>query len=161
MVFWTITGSPARVPKGTAVIRFARALAVLCLLAAPVGAAPSLEDQVYAIARELMCQVCAGQTVAESNSQLAQQMRDEIRVRVGRGESREQILAFFVGQFGESVLATPPRRGVGLLVWLTPLIAFALGAAILVRFLQSARRRTPNPEPRTPAPGEGELEARP
>lgn len=117
--------------------------AVLCLLAESVVAAPSLEDQVYAIARELMCPVCAGQTVAESNSQLAVQMREEIRVRLRRGESREQIIAFFVGQFGEAVLATPPRRGLGLAVWLAPVIAFVIGAAILVRFLQGARRRTP------------------
>lgn len=118
-------------------------LAVFCLLAEAVAAAPSLEDQVYAIARELMCPVCAGQTVAESNSQLAVQMREEIRTRLRRGESREQIIAFFVGQFGESVLATPPRRGLGLAVWLAPVIAFLLGAAILIRFVQGARRRTP------------------
>lgn len=128
-------------------IRIAIALVVLCLLAVSSVAAPSLEDQVYAIARELMCPVCAGQTVAESNSQLAVQMRDEIRARLQRGESREQIIAFFVGQFGDSVLAAPPRRGLGLAVWLTPVVAFLIGAAILVRFLQGARRR-PSAEPR-------------
>ncbi|HEV8354239.1 MAG TPA: cytochrome c-type biogenesis protein [bacterium] len=128
-------------------IRLVCALAAVCLLAAPAAAVPSLEDQVYAIARELMCPVCSGQTVAESNSQLAQQMRDEIRMRLQRGESREQIIAFFVGQFGESVLATPPRRGVGLLVWITPLIIFVLGAVILIRFLQNARRRSPDAGP--------------
>jgi len=137
------------------VIRLVCALAAVCLLAGPAAAVPSLEDQVYAIARELMCPVCSGQTVAESNSQLAQQMRDEIRARLQRGESREQIIAFFVGQFGESVLATPPRQGVGLLVWITPLFIFVLGAIILVRFLQNARR-SGEPEARGPKP-----EARP
>lgn len=130
--------------------------AVLCAFAASVIAAPSLDDQVYAIARELMCPVCAGQTVAESNSQLAVQMREEIRTRLRRGEAREQILAFFVGQFGESVLATPPRRGVGLAVWLAPVVAFLIGAAILVRFLQGARRRPSSPESQSPNPGRDE-----
>lgn len=122
-------------------IRIAVILAAVCLLTVTAVAGPSLEDQVYAIARELMCPVCAGQTVAESNSQLAVQMREEIRTRLARGESREQIIAFFVGQFGESVLATPPRRGLGLAVWLAPVVAFLIGAAILVRFLQGARKR--------------------
>ncbi|HXF83728.1 MAG TPA: cytochrome c-type biogenesis protein CcmH, partial [bacterium] len=64
---------------------------VAALLAAPVAAAATLEDQVDAIARELMCPVCAGQTVAESSSTLAVQMRAEIRRRLLAGQTREQL----------------------------------------------------------------------
>jgi cytochrome c-type biogenesis protein CcmH len=109
------------------------------------AAAPSLEDQVNGIARELMCPVCAGQTVAESNSTLAVQMRQEIRARLQRGESREQILAYFVGQFGESVLAAPPRRGGYLVLWLAPVLAFALGVYLMIRYLRGATRPRPAP----------------
>ena len=115
-------------------------------LAVPAFGAPTLEDQVDGIARELMCPVCTGQTVAESNSTLAVQMRAEIRRRLARGETREQILAYFVGEFGESVLAAPPKRGAGLALWLAPLAAFAVGLIVMVRYL---RRVTP---PRTPTP---------
>jgi len=115
-------------------------------LVVPAAAAPTLEDRVDAIARELMCPVCAGQTVAESNSTLAVQMRAEIRARLQRGESREQILAYFVGQFGESVLAAPPKRGAGLLLWLTPVATFAVGILLLIRYLRGMTR------PRTPTP---------
>jgi cytochrome c-type biogenesis protein CcmH len=108
-------------------------------------AAPSLEDQVNSIARELMCPVCAGQTVAESNSTLAVQMRQEIRARLLRGETREQILAYFVGQFGESVLAAPPRRGGYLVLWLAPVLAFALGVYLMIRYLRGATRPRPAP----------------
>ncbi|HEY3247995.1 MAG TPA: cytochrome c-type biogenesis protein [bacterium] len=119
--------------------RFACVLAVVCLSAAPALAAPSIDDQVQAVAAELMCPTCAGQTVAESNAPLAQQMKQEIRERLLRGESRQDILAFFVGQFGESVLAAPPPRGLGLVVWLAPLAVFVIGVVILARFLSRAR----------------------
>jgi cytochrome c-type biogenesis protein CcmH len=91
---------------------------------------------VYAIARELMCPVCGGQTVAESSSQLAVQMRDEIRDRLRAGGTREEIIAYFVGQFGEGVLAAPPARGGALLLWLAPPLALVAGLAILIRFVR-------------------------
>ncbi len=120
---------------------------LLALHAAPALAAPTLEDQANDIARELMCPVCSGQTVAESNSTLAVQMREEIRLRLRRGESKEQILAYFVGQFGESVLAAPPRRGAYLVLWLAPVLAFGLGVVLMIRYL----RRMTRPRPASPS----------
>ncbi len=101
-----------------------------------VAAAQSIEDRVYAIAGELMCPVCGGQTVAESSSQLAVQMRDEIRKRLRAGQSREDIIAYFVGQFGEGVLAAPPARGGGLVLWLAPPLALLAGLVIVIRFVR-------------------------
>jgi len=115
-------------------------LVVLLAGSVPAAAAPTLEDQVDAIAGELMCLVCAGQTVAESNSPLAIQMRTQIRERVAAGQSREQILAFFVSQFGESVLAAPPKRGAGLALWLAPVLAFAVGLTVMARYLRKITR---------------------
>jgi cytochrome c-type biogenesis protein CcmH len=110
--------------------------AIAFLSVDPAVAAQTLEDQVYAIARELMCPVCGGQTVAESSSQLAVQMRDEIRDRLRAGQTREEIIAYFVGQFGEGVLAAPPARGSALLLWLAPPLALLAGLVILIRFVR-------------------------
>lgn len=101
--------------------------------------APTLDDQVYAIARELMCPVCGGQTVAESGSQLAEQMRGIIRQRLQAGQTRDEIIAYFIGQFGESVLAAPPRRGGGLAVWLIPPAVLGIGLIVLLRFITRTR----------------------
>lgn len=121
------------------------------------SAAPTLDDQVYAIAAALMCPVCGGQTVAESGSQLAGQMRVIIRERLQAGQTREEIIAYFVGQFGEGILAAPPPRGSGLAVWLVPPAALAIGLIVLRRFI----RRTPGdaragPLPPPPTPAEAE-----
>lgn len=114
----------------------APALIIVALSGLAALAAPSLDDQVYAIAKELMCPVCAGQTVAESSSQLAEQMRATIRERLRAGQSREEIIGYFVSQFGEGVLASPPARGGGLVLWLAPPVALLAGGIILWRFVR-------------------------
>jgi cytochrome c-type biogenesis protein CcmH len=145
-------------PRGRAGARLARALASGATVAAvaavvlglslagavtgevrPAWAAPTLDDQVYAIARELRCPVCEAQTVAESDAELARQMRAEIRARLARGQSREEIVAYFVAQFGEGVLAAPPARGLGLLLWAFPAAALAAGMAVLWAFVRAHR----------------------
>ncbi|MDR7484813.1 MAG: cytochrome c-type biogenesis protein CcmH [Armatimonadota bacterium] len=130
--------------------------AALLALSAAAGtglAAPTLEDQVHSIARDLMCPVCAGQTVAESNSQLAEQMRQIIRERLQAGQTREEIVAYFIAQFGEGVLAAPPPRGSGLVLWLSLPAALILGALILRRFLRT-QKTAPRPTPPPPGPDE-------
>ncbi len=124
-------------------------------LAWAAHAAPTLDDQVYAIASELMCPVCAGQTVSESNAALAQQMRGIIRERLQQGQTREQIIAYFIAQFGEGVLAAPPRRGGGLVLWLAPLAALVTGLVILSRYL---RRSQPQKRSSLPPPSRQEAE---
>jgi cytochrome c-type biogenesis protein CcmH len=120
------------------------------------AAAPTLEDQADAIAKDLMCPVCAGQTVADSGSQLAEQMRTEIRQRLQAGQTRDEIVAYFVGQFGEGVLARPPARGTGLVLWLALPAALLLGALILRRFLRSNIAAQPAAAAPPPTPEEAE-----
>src|SRR5438105_6433972 len=95
-----------------------RAGALLLAWTVLAGAAPAatLDDQVYAIARQLMCPVCAGETVAESDSALAREMRAVIRQKLEAGETRDQILRYFIAQFGEGVLGEPRPGGVAVVL---------------------------------------------
>jgi cytochrome c-type biogenesis protein CcmH len=92
------------------------------------------------IGLQLQCPVCEGQTVAESNSGLAQDMRGVIRDRVEAGESDQQILDGFVGSYGDGILTEPPKRGVGLGVWLGAVFGIALGAVLLAFIVAGWRR---------------------
>jgi cytochrome c-type biogenesis protein CcmH len=112
----------------------AATLAVL-LLATAVRA-QSLDDRVYAVSRQLMCPVCAGQTVAESDAAVAREMRAIIRQKLLAGESQDQILWYFVAQFGDGVLAEPPRRGLSVVLYLGPLLALTLGLVIAAVFIR-------------------------
>lgn len=96
------------------------------------------------IASRLRCLVCRGQSVAESSAQLAREMQTEIRERLGRRETPEEIIDFFVESYGEWILLRPPPRGVNLLVYILPAAAFLLGLAGVWWWLRS-RRPEPGP----------------
>ena len=117
------------------------------------GPAParSQADQVHAIAVGLRCPVCRDLSVADSPAPLAKQMRDTIAERLTQGRTPEQIRAEFVASYGESVLLTPPSRGIGLVPWIAPavLLLTGLGVALL------AVRRWRGPPVAGEAPGAG------
>jgi len=89
-----------------------------------------------------MCPVCVGQTVAESDSTVAREMREIIRQKLLAGEAPDQILRYFGGQFGEGVLAEPPRHGVSLVLYLGPVAALFAGLAIAAVAIRRWTRRT-------------------
>ena len=102
-------------------------------------------NQVYQVSNELMCPVCQGQTVAESNSELAISMRKVIENKVNQGESKEKILEYFVNQYGDNILAKPPLKGFNLFLWIIP--PFILLLSILlwilrVRASRSSKKQT-------------------
>jgi len=102
-------------------------LLVLLLQSGVSSYAQSLDDRVNEIAHSLMCPVCQGQSVAESNSNLAQDMRQIIRKQLEEGKSREEVLAYFVNRYGETILASPPPKGVNWVLWVLPALAIVFG----------------------------------
>ncbi|HEX7230004.1 MAG TPA: cytochrome c-type biogenesis protein CcmH, partial [Candidatus Binatia bacterium] len=73
--------------------------------------APDLEEQTRAISAELRCVVCQNLSVADSPSDMAQQMRAIVREQVQAGKSPEEIKDFFVSKYGEWVLLKPRTTG--------------------------------------------------
>jgi cytochrome c-type biogenesis protein CcmH len=110
-------------------------------LALPVLAhADALDDGVRRVALQLQCPVCEGESVADSPSGLATDMRALIRTRVAAGIPDQQILDEFVASYGDSILTEPPKRGISLGVWLGPVIGVALGVALVALLLWTWRR---------------------
>ena len=132
------------------------AVTLLALLASGVALAardaPSVDDRMREIAAGLRCPVCQNLSVADSPSQLAQQMRALIRERLVAGKSREQIEAYFVSKYGEWVLLSPRRRGLNLLLWVGPLAGAALGLLLAARYLRRWVRRPVPAAGRAPEP---------
>lgn len=115
------------------------ALWLVGLVGATTAAADDLDARARAIGSALRCPVCQAQSVADSPSELAGQMRALIRQKVAAGESREAILGYFVDRYGEDVLLEPPARGFGLVVWSAPVLLLAGGALVVGRNLASRR----------------------
>jgi cytochrome c-type biogenesis protein CcmH len=93
-----------------------------------------------------MCPICAGETLAQSDSQAAQRIKVEIQQRIAAGDTRSQIKRRLVAEWGERILAAPPRHGFDLLAWLLP-IAGVLGGAAVLGVLAWRWTREPEPEP--------------
>lgn len=87
---------------------------------------PDLSPEVFAIARELRCPVCQGESAAESNAGVAVEMRRLIAEMLAEGKTEAEIKAFFVERYGEWILFEPPRRGVALWAWVLPLVGLLL-----------------------------------
>lgn len=133
----------------------------LLLVAAPVMAEGVKEDpthrQMLDIAEDLRCAVCQNQPVSESNSELARDMRTIIREKLDAGESREQIVQYFVDRYGEYVLMKPPYTGTGTVLWLLPTVFVLLALGVAVFYLRS-RLKGGQAEPQTAAVTEEERE---
>lgn len=118
-------------------------LTVVALLLPAVAAAQdatATQREAQEIGRTLKCPVCENQSVADSPSQLAQEMRAYIQRRLEAGESRQAIVRDLVDRYGEGILLEPPREGFTLIVWWLPVLSLAVGAAIVLVTLRRARR---------------------
>ncbi len=125
-----------------------RRFLVLALLLIPVLAQtptgeppPDLSPEVFKIASQLRCPVCQGESAAESNAGVSQEMRRQIAEMLKKGKSEEAIRAYFVQRYGEWILYAPPKKGINWLLWLAPAIGLGLIGLGLWQTLRVARRR--------------------
>ena len=137
--------------------------AVITLLSLPRAALaqggtppPVSDDQVNAVAKKMYCPVCENIPLDVCPTQACEQWRATIREKLGQGWNEQQILDYFVQQYGERVLAQPSTRGLNLFVWIIPPLALALGAFFVWRFLRGMARRpgAANVPPAAPAPAD-------
>lgn len=100
------------------------------------------DDRLFAIASQLKCQTCVGESVAGSQSASAVQFREEIAAQMAQGRTDDEILTFFVQRYDQEVLLTPPSSGAGALVWILPVIGVALAALALAATFRRWRSET-------------------
>ncbi|MBU0654271.1 MAG: cytochrome c-type biogenesis protein CcmH [Gammaproteobacteria bacterium] len=106
---------------------------------------PAQEALYTDLIAELRCLVCQNQNLADSNSELAQDLRGKTYEMVMAGSSHTEIIDFMVTRYGDFVLYNPPVRQSTLLLWLGPLLFLLLGLGILFAFLRRKSRQTSQP----------------
>ncbi len=116
------------------------------------------DDEVNAIARDMFCPVCESTPLDVCPTQACAEWRELIRTKLADGWSEAQIKDYFVEQFGDRVLATPPARGLNWLVYLIPPLAFLAGVVIVYRAFRSWKSNIPQPvePPNQPAEVSGD-----
>jgi cytochrome c-type biogenesis protein CcmH len=94
-------------------------------------AGEQLSARTHEVASLLRCPVCQGMSVADSPSEMAVNMKEQVRELLARGYTDEQILKYFELSYGQFVLLKPKFEGVNRMVWLLPLLALVLGGVIV------------------------------
>jgi cytochrome c-type biogenesis protein CcmH len=131
--------------------RFLIGAALLFLLAAqaPGGdtgpqtlSDPKLEARAVELQKQLRCLVCAGESLDESNAQLAGDLRRFIRIRIAGGESNDQVKQELVARYGDVILMEPPLMPQTYLLWFGPLLVLIICVSVVFVVVIRARGRS-------------------
>jgi len=112
--------------------------------AAPLADDPVTEQRLISISEEMRCLVCQNESLAGSRSELANDLRREIRILIKEGKSDDQIRNFMVERYGDFVLYRPPVKPVTWLLWIGPFVILAIGIAALLTYLRRRNNSLPN-----------------
>jgi cytochrome c-type biogenesis protein CcmH len=111
-----------------------------------VAFATAEQEQRYrALISELRCLVCQNQTIADSNADLAKDLRRQIREMIGRGDSDQTIIDFMVARYGDFVLYRPPFKAITALLWVGPFLFLAGGLIVMIVVIHKRSRATRPP----------------
>ena len=102
----------------------ALAVAALALLIVACSTAqsdvPRHEQRAQGLNKTIMCPICPGESIDQSQATISLQMREIVREKLDDGWSDKQIRDFFVERYGPSVLMEPPTEGFSILAWISP-----------------------------------------
>jgi cytochrome c-type biogenesis protein CcmH len=104
--------------------------------AAPLADDPVTEQRLISISEEMRCLVCQNESLAGSRSDLANDLRREIRTLIQEGKSDEQIRSFMVERYGDFVLYRPPVKPITWLLWIGPFVILLIGILGLLTYLR-------------------------
>ena len=119
-------------------------LGVFAKDAAPLADDPLTEQRLISISEEMRCLVCQNESLAGSRSDLANDLRREIRSLIKEGKSDDQIRNFMVERYGDFVLYRPPVKPITWLLWIGPFVILMIGIAGLFVYLRRRNRNVTN-----------------
>jgi cytochrome c-type biogenesis protein CcmH len=107
-------------------------------------ASPAQEHEFRDLIGKLRCLVCQNESLAGSQAELAQDLREEVYRMMQEGKAKDEIIAFLVARYGDFVLYQPPIKPSTYILWFGPFLLVGVGGFLLLRALQ---RRKSEPEP--------------
>ena len=108
--------------------------------AAPLAEDPVVEARLIAISEEMRCLVCQNESLAGSRSELANDLRRELRTLIKAGKSDQQIREFMVERYGDFVLYRPPVKPTTWLLWAGPFLLMITAIVVLLVYLRRRNR---------------------
>jgi cytochrome c-type biogenesis protein CcmH len=101
---------------------------------------PALQSRFESIAKELRCLVCQNESIADSNAELAVDLRRQVREMLEAGKSDDDIFTYMTDRYGDFVRFAPPLGPKTYLIWGAPFIALLIGIAVIVRIVRQRSR---------------------
>ena len=114
----------------------------------PTDKDPVADARAVKLTEKLRCLVCQNQTIADSNAELAQDLRRQVREQIAAGKTDDEIVDYMVARYGDFVLYQPPVKATTVLLWAGPALLLLVGFVGLVRIVR-ARRAEPDAAPLT------------
>ena len=108
--------------------------------AAPLAEDPVVEARLIAISEEMRCLVCQNESLAGSRSDLANDLRRELRTLIKAGKTDAEIREFMVARYGDFVLYRPPVKPTTWLLWAGPFLLMITGIVVLLVYLRRRNR---------------------
>ncbi len=140
-------------PKAAPAIALWLALPLTLLLALPLALAacagaqadvPALERRAQGLNKTIMCPVCPGESIDQSQNALAAQMRGIVDEKLAAGWTDAQVRDFFAERYGPSVLLEPPTQGIALAAWIGAPAGVAIALIAFALALRHMRRKPPD-----------------
>ena len=97
---------------------------------------PKQQEAYETLTKELRCLVCQNQTIADSNAELAGDLRRQVYEMLQQGKSREEIVQFMTDRYGDFVLYKPPFKGKTSLLWIAPVVFLVMGLITVFFFIR-------------------------
>lgn len=117
---------------------------VLAKDAVPLADDPAIEQRLIVISEEMRCLVCQNESLAGSRSDLANDLRREIRNLIKEGKTDDQIRSFMVERYGDFVLYRPPVKPITWFLWIGPFVILLAGIISLMVYLRRRNQSVPS-----------------
>lgn len=102
---------------------------------------PVEHKRVLAISEQLRCLVCQNQSIADSNAELAVDLRNQVIEQINNGRTDKEIIDYMVERYGDFVLYNPPFKASTLILWVGPAVLFV--GALVAFYINLRRRKSP------------------
>ena len=90
---------------------------------------------------KIKCPICPAETIAESNTKISKDLKDFVKSKIKEGWTDEQIISFLVNKYGIEILASPDKKGIGLFLWIIPILILIIAFAIFLFLYFNVRQK--------------------
>ena len=101
-----------------------------------------MEADYKVLINELRCLVCQNQNLADSNAELAQDMRSKVFKMLGEGKQKQEIVDYMVARYGDFVMYRPPVKSSTFILWFGPLIFFVVAGIVVATYIRRQKQET-------------------